>query len=504
MNETAANHVMTPILEMNSITKRYPGVVALDDVTFQVNKGEIHALLGANGAGKSTLMKVLCGVTTPDSGEIMLNGTSVTISNPSEAIKLGISYVPQELSLVPTMSVSQNILLGQEPLLGKPVTLINEKKLDSLASQILESVGLDLDIHQLVKTLPVSEQQMIAIATALYRQSKIIILDEPTSSLSSHEITKLFEIMKRLRQDGHTIIFITHHLEEVFEVADRITILRDAVFQGCYNASRISRDQVVSLMTGKSNHMIKPDPDPHAIGQEALRLENVSTKLISKNISFSVRAGEVVGLFGQVGAGRTEVLRAIFGADRMESGEIYLFGEKSQIKSPLDAIKNGIGFITEDRKNQGLILTMDLLDNINIGVYEKSMRFGFITMSKLAEIAEHFHDALKIKSSNLNLWSKYLSGGNQQKVVLAKWLNHESKILLMDEPTKGIDVGAKQEFYQLIRDLSKSGVAIVLVTSELTEALGLSDRILVFRKGSIVGEVNPKEATEEKIMSMTL
>ena len=342
MNETAANHVMTPILEMDSITKRYPGVVALDDVTFQVNKGEIHALLGANGAGKSTLMKVLCGVTTPDSGEIMLNGTSVTISNPSEAIKLGISYVPQELSLVPTMSVSQNILLGQEPLLGKPVTLINEKKLDSLASQILESVGLDLDIHQLVKTLPVSEQQMIAIATALYRQSKIIILDEPTSSLSSHEITKLFEIMKRLRQDGHTIIFITHHLEEVFEVADRITILRDAVFQGCYNASRISRDQVVSLMTGKSNHMIKPDPDPHAIGQEALRLENVSTKLISKNISFSVRAGEVVGLFGQVGAGRTEVLRAIFGADRMESGEIYLFGEKSQIKSPLDALKMGL------------------------------------------------------------------------------------------------------------------------------------------------------------------
>jgi len=504
MNETAICQITTPVLEMNSITKTYPGVVALDDVTFHVKKGEIHALLGANGAGKSTLMKVLCGVTTPDSGEIILNEEPVTIAKPSDAINLGISYVPQELSLVPTMSVSQNILLGQEPLYGKPFSLVNEKKLDSLARQILSSVNLDLDIHQPVKTLPVSEQQMIAIATALYRQSKIIILDEPTSSLSSQEITKLFEIMKKLRQEGQTIIFITHHLEEVFEVADRITILRDAVFQGCFNAEEINRDQVVSLMTGKKNQVIKPDLDPHQFGPEALRLENVSTKLISKNISFNVRAGEVVGLFGQVGAGRTEILRAIFGADKMESGDIFLFGEKTHIKSPSDAIQKGIGFITEDRKHQGLVLSMDLLDNINIGVYEKSMQFGLIQMSRLEKIAEHFRDALKIKSKNLYLWTKFLSGGNQQKIVLAKWLNHESKILLMDEPTKGIDVGAKQEFYQLIRDLSKSGVAIVLVTSELAEVIGLSDRILVFRKGSIVGEVNPKEATEEKIMSMTL
>ena len=500
MNSTT----ITPILEMNSITKRYPGVVALDDVTFQVNKGEIHALLGANGAGKSTLMKVLCGVTTPDEGEILLNGTAVTIPNPSEAIKLGISYVPQELCLVPTMSVSQNILLGQEPLIGKPLSLVNERKLDCDARQILQSVDLNLDIHQEVKTLPVSEQQMIAIATALYRQSKIIILDEPTSSLSSREIAKLFEIMKKLRQEGHTIIFITHHLEEVFEVADRISILRDAVFQGCYEADQIGRDQIVSLMTGKKNQMIQPGSGQRKLGPEALRLEDVSTKAISKNISFNVHAGEIVGLFGQVGAGRTEVLRTIFGADKMESGGIYLFGEKAQIQSPSDAIKKGIGFITEDRKHQGLILTMDLLDNINIGVYEKSMRFGLIRTHSLEKIAEHFRDALKIKSNNLNLWARFLSGGNQQKIVLAKWLNHESKILLMDEPTKGIDVGAKQEFYQLIRDLANNGVAIVLVTSELSEVIGLSDRILVFRKGSIVGEVNPKEVTEEKIMSMTL
>ena len=494
----------TPILEMKAITKTYPGVVALKDVTFQVRKGEIHALLGANGAGKSTLVKILCGVTTPDSGEILLNGEAVDISNPADAIKLGISYVPQELSLVPTMSVCQNILLGQEPLYAGPLSVVNERQLENQARQILDYVNLDVDIHQPVKTLPISDQQMIAIATALYRNSKIIILDEPTSSLSSQEIEKLFEIMKKLRQEGQAIIFITHHLEEVFEVSDRITILRDAVFQGCYNTNEINRDQVVSLMTGKNNAVNKWNHERAAMGEEVLRLDHVSTALIAKDISFSVRAGEVVGLFGQVGAGRTEILRAIFGADKLEAGEIYLFGEKTQIKSPVDAIEKGIGFITEDRKNQGLILTMDLLDNINIGVYEKSMQFGLIQMKKLEKIASDFCESLKIKANNLKIWTKLLSGGNQQKVILAKWLNHQSKILLMDEPTKGIDVGTKQEFYQLIRELAKNGAAILMVTSELPEALGLSDRILIFRKGVIVGEVNPHEATEEAIMSMTL
>ncbi len=504
MNQQEGCQIEKPILEMNSITKTYPGVVALDNVTFHVRRGEIHALLGANGAGKSTLVKVLCGVTTPDSGDIVLDGKSTTILNPSEAIKLGISYVPQELSLVPTMTVSQNVLLGQEPVFRAPLTLINEKKLDDLTREMLALVNLEVDIHRQVKDLPVSDQQMIAIATALYRKSKIIILDEPTSSLSSNEISKLFEIMKKLRREGQTIIFITHHLEEVFEVADRITILRDAVFQGCYETVKISRDQIVTLMTGKKNQAIKRDLYDKNQSQDVLRLNNVSTGKISKNISLTVHSGEVVGLFGQVGAGRTEILRVIFGADKMEAGEVFLFGEKAQIKSPIDAINKGIGFITEDRKNQGLILSMDLLDNTNIGVYEKSMRLGFIQPKSLRMITEHFRDILKIKNSNLNIWTKFLSGGNQQKVILAKWLNHQSKILLMDEPTKGIDVGAKQEFYQLIQEMSRRGVAILLVTSELSEALGLSDRIIVFKQGQIIGEVDPNEVTEEAIMSMTL
>lgn len=504
MNMNDECQVKSPLLEMNAITKTYPGVVALDNVTMHVKKGEIHALLGANGAGKSTLVKVLCGVITPDTGEIVLDGTSVKIPNPSEAIKLGISYVPQELSLVPTMTVSQNILLGQEPVLQKPLTLINERKLDDLAREMLRMVNLNVDIHRQVKDLPVSDQQMIAIATALFRKSKIIILDEPTSSLSSNEISKLFEIMKKLRQEGQTIIFITHHLEEVFEVSDRITILRDAVYQGCYETKNTSRDQIVTLMTGKKNQMIQRDLYEQGQKQEVLRLENVSTAKISKNISLTVNSGEVVGLFGQVGAGRTDILRVIFGADKMESGEIFLFGEKAQIKSPVDAIKKGIGFITEDRKNQGLILSMDLLDNTNIGVYEKSMRLGFIQPKSLRKITEQYRDVLKIKNTNLKIWTKFLSGGNQQKVILAKWLNHQSRILLMDEPTKGIDVGAKQEFYQLIQEMSKKGVAILLVTSELSEVLGLSDRIIVFKQGQIVAEVDPNKVTEEAIMSMTL
>jgi len=504
MNKTTSRQATPTILEMNSITKEYPGVVALDNVTFHVNRGEIHALLGANGAGKSTLVKVLCGVMTPDKGEIIFNNEAVVIANPSDAIKLGISYVPQELSLVPTMSVSQNILLGQEPLFRKPFSFINEKKLDNLANQILNSVNLNLDIHLRVKQLPICDQQMIAVATALHRKSKIIIFDEPTSSLSRNEISKLFEIFKKLRQSGKTIIFITHHLEEVFEVSDRITILRDAVFQGCFNSNEITRDKIVSLMTGKKNQAITRNNQVQTRRQEALRLASVSTGFISKDISFTVHSGEIVGMFGQVGAGRTEILRSIFGADKMESGDIYLFGEKVKIKSPLDAIKKGIGFVTEDRKNQGLIMSMDLLDNINIGVYEKSMRFGLIQINNLRKIAEYYRDMLKIKSNNLKLWAKFLSGGNQQKVILAKWLNHQSKILLMDEPTKGIDVGAKQEFYKLIKEMAQKGVAILMITSEISEAMSLSDRILVFRKGSIVDIVNPKDITEEKIMSMTL
>lgn len=494
----------SPTLQMKNIKKTYPGVTALNNVSFEVNQGEIHALLGANGAGKSTLMKILSGTVTPDSGEILINGKQVTLLNPSSAQKECISYVPQELSLVPSMSVCQNIILGYEPILCKSFGVINEKELRVRAFKSLELVDLQIDLDQLLKYIPVHDQQMVAIATALFRNSKIIILDEPTASLSSVEIQKLFEIMRKLRQNGNSIIFITHHLEEVFEVADRITILRDAVYQGTFELGKITREEIVTLMTNKKGEMIEKVARPQISDIEALRIEKLSTRLISKDNSFTVHQGEILGFFGQVGSGRTEVLRAIFGLEHIISGDIYLFGKKVKIKTPVDAIHAGIGFITEDRKNEGLILSMDLVDNINMGNYEKSSKFGLIINSRVRTITEKFTALLKIKNQNLNLWTKYLSGGNQQKVVLAKWLNHNPKILLMDEPTKGIDVSAKQEFYQLIRQMTNSGVAILLVTSELTEVMGLCDRIHVFRKGSIVCELYPDTTSEEEIMSMTL
>jgi ribose transport system ATP-binding protein len=493
-----------PLLQMKNIEKKYPGVVALNNVTFQINGGEIHALLGANGAGKSTLMKVLCGVTQPDAGEILIDGEHTYVDNPASAIEQGISYVPQELSLVPEMSVSHNVILGQEPFINKTIGLINEKKLRTLAKRSLDFVNLDVDIDQPVKKLPISDQQMITIATALFRNSKIFIFDEPTASLSYNEINKLFEILKKLRQDGHAIIFITHHLEEVFRVADRITVLRDAVYQGTFKREEVTREQIVTLMTGKMGKVIEKSVEIKKFEKEALCVEEVSTQKISKDISFSLHEGEILCLFGQVGSGRTDVMRAIFGADKLESGKIFLFGKDVKINTPIDAIKEGIGFITEDRKNQGMILSMDLIDNINMGNYKKSSRFGLIQLDKVRKIAKKYRDSLNIKNNNLKLLTKYLSGGNQQKVILAKWLNHNPKILFMDEPTKGIDVGAKQEFYKLIRDLANQNMAVLLITSELPEALGLSDRILVFSKGSIMAELKPQETTEEEIMSLTL
>lgn len=493
-----------PLLQMNNIEKKYPGVVALNNVTFEVKSGEIHALLGANGAGKSTLMKVLCGVTPPDSGEILINGEHIHITNPASAIKQGISYVPQELSLVPDMSVSHNVILGQEPFLSRPLGFINEKKLRKLARQSLEFVNLDVDLDRPVKDLPISDQQMITIATALFRHSKIFIFDEPTASLSYNEIKKLFEIMKKLRQDGHGIIFITHHLEEVFEVADRVSILRDAIYQGTFNINEVTRDQIVTLMTGKKGKAIEKSSQVRQFSTEALRVKDVNTQKISKDISFTLHEGEILCLFGQVGSGRTDVLRAIFGVDKMESGEISLFGKPVKINTPIDAINAGMGFITEDRKNQGLLLSMDLIDNVNIGNYSKFSKIGLIKTEKIKRVTEQYRDSLNIKNNNLRVLTKFLSGGNQQKVILAKWLNHDPKILFMDEPTKGIDVGAKQEFYDLIRTLADRGMSVLLVTSELAEAMGLSDRILVFSKGSIATELKPQETTEEEIMSLTL
>jgi len=492
-----------PILRMTAITKRFPGIKALDDVDFSLHAGEIHALLGANGAGKSTLMKILCGSLKADSGEIAMEGRTLTFEEPADAISAGISYVPQELMLAPTLSTARNILLGQEPLRFKALGVIDEKALKAQAQEVLDRLGMHIAINRPVQEHAVSTQQMIAIATALFRDSRILVLDEPTSSLSEAEIERLFAISRKLRDEGHAIVFISHHLDEVFRIADRLTVLRDGVFQGVFTVGETTQDDVVALMVGR--RMDAAESYTHEIREDdvALRVSHLSSDGVV-DISFEVHRGEVLGIFGQVGSGRTETLRAIFGADRPERGEIDILGERVSIRSPQDAIFQGMGFITEDRKRQGLVLEMSIGDNISLGNYEPVMTRGLVNPRARNHVASTYQKDLQIKMQDPNQWVKYLSGGNQQKVILAKWLNRHSKILLMDEPTKGIDVGAKQEFYALINALAEQGVAILMVSSELNEVMMLSDRILVMKDGRINGEFIPESGMEEAILAKAL
>jgi len=492
-----------PLLRMTQITKTFPGITALDHVEFELTTGEIHALLGANGAGKSTLMKILCGSLKQDAGEIMLDGRAMEFDRPADSIAAGISYVPQELMLAPTLSAARNILLGQEPIRFKALGIIDEKALKAQAQEIIDRLGMQIDINKPVQEHAVSTQQMIAIATALFRDSKILILDEPTSSLSEAEIERLFQITRKLRDDGHAIVFISHHLDEVFRIADRLTVLRDGVFQGCFKTSDVTQDELVALMVGR--RMNTAESQSHDAGEKevALRVHDLRADGV-RGISFEVRKGEVVGIFGQVGSGRTEVLRSVFGADRAATGLIEINGKPVQIRKPQDAISHGIGFITEDRKRQGLVLQMSIADNISLGNFKPVMKRGFLDQRARNEIASEYKRDLQIKMQEPTQWVKFLSGGNQQKVILAKWLNRHSKILLMDAPTKGIDVGAKQEFYTLINALAEQGVAILMVSSELPEIMMLSDRILVMKDGTINGEFIPERGMEEQILAKAL
>lgn len=491
------------LLRMTQITKSFPGIKALDAVEFELRAGEIHALLGANGAGKSTLMKILCGSLRPDSGWIELDGQRMEFNGPADSIAAGISYVPQELMLAPTLSAARNILLGQEPIRIKGLGVIDEHSLKFQAQEIIDRLGMTIDINKPVQEHAVSTQQMIAIATALFRNSKILILDEPTSSLSEAEIERLFDITRKLRDDGHAIVFISHHLDEVFRIADRLTVLRDGVYQGCFPTGDVTQDELVALMVGR--RMDAATSYSHDVqGSEiALSVRNLHSDGVH-DVSLDVRKGEVVGIFGQVGSGRTEVLRAIFGADRALSGELVVEGEVVEMRTPKDAIRHGIGLITEDRKRQGLVLQMSVADNISLGNYKPVMQRGMLDVRARDGVASTFKQDLQIKMQEPTQWVKFLSGGNQQKVILAKWLNRNSKILLMDEPTKGIDVGAKQEFYALINALAEQGVAILMVSSELTEVMMLSDRILVMKDGAITGEFIPESGMEEKILAKAL
>jgi ribose transport system ATP-binding protein len=488
-----------PVLEMRGITKQFPGVLALDNVQFEIGRGEVHALVGENGAGKSTLLKILAGALNMDKGEIILNGKPVHFHSPLDAIQSGIAVIYQEFNLVPYLSAGENIFLGREP--RKFNGFVDFGKLHREAQKILDRIGANFSSRTLVSQLSVAQQQMTEIAKALSQNAQIIAMDEPTSALTEREVEHLFEIIRSLKAEGVAIIFVSHRLEEAFQIAERITVLRDGKYVSTKKIEETNRDEVITMMVGREIKEKIPKR-PAQIGEEILRVEGLTREGIFRDISFTLHKGEVLGLAGLVGAGRTEIARAIFGADKIDRGKIYLEGKEVRVRSPQDAIRLGIGLLTEDRKRYGLVLPMSVRENTTLAnLMEVAMR-GFINFSKEREAARRFVEDLDIATPSVEQIARNLSGGTQQKLVLAKWLFTKSKVLIFDEPTRGIDVGAKVEIYELMNQLAEKGVGIIMISSELPEILGMSDRIIVIHEGRIAGELTREEATQEKIMHL--
>ncbi|CAN5325729.1 sugar ABC transporter ATP-binding protein [soil metagenome] len=490
-----------PVLEMRHIRKTFPGVVALDDVDFELRRGEVHILLGENGAGKSTLMKILSGAYQKSAGQIILDGAEVEIKNPKHAQTLGISTIYQEFNLIPHLTVGENIFLGREP--AQLPGLIDQRAIFQAATRALAGLGLTLDPHQLVKELRVAEQQMVEVAKALSLDARILIMDEPTAALTEHEIGELFATIRRLKDKGVAIVYISHRMEELFEIGDRVTVLRDGRTVGTYEVRGMSKSELIRLMVNRELTELFPK-ERATRGPEVLRVEGLSTKNGLKDISFSLHKGEVLGLAGLMGAGRTELARAIFGLDQITSGTIYIKGEPQRIGSPRSAINSGIGFLTEDRKAQGLVLPLSVKENLCLSSVDKFSRWGIMDTDEEQRAAGRYVKELRIRTPSLDQKVVFLSGGNQQKVVLSKWLCCEAEVFIFDEPTRGVDVGAKAEIYQLMNRLTASGVAIIMISSEMLEVLGMSDRILVMRGGRITGEFSAREATQERVLQCAL
>ena len=491
---------VAPVLEMRDIIKTYPGVTALSGVSFDVLPGEVHALVGENGAGKSTLMKILAGADTKDSGHIILQGSEAHISSPQEAMRLGISIVYQEFNLVPYMNAAENIYLGREPASAIP-GVIDFGKMYRDAEAVIQELGVAIDVRAPMNQLSVAQQQMVEIAKATSRRSRIIAMDEPSATLTEHELADLFALIKRLKAEGVSIIYISHRLEEVFEIADRVTVFRDGALVATKSVADTDREDIIRMMVGRE----LKDKIPKVVaevGDVALELKHLSRTGVLKDINLQVRRGEVLGIAGLVGAGRTEVARAMFGADPIDSGQIIVDGKAVKIRSPRHAISLGIGLVTEDRKALGLVLGMAVRENISLANLGVLSRLGFVNRRKEREVAKKYVEDVLIKTPSIEQAVQNLSGGNQQKVVLAKWLFTESRVLIFDEPTRGIDVGAKTEIYQLMNRLAENGVAIIMISSELPEILGMSDRILVMHEGEIAGELSREEATQEQIMHL--
>jgi ribose transport system ATP-binding protein len=489
------------LVEMEHISKEFPGVRALDDCRFELRPGEVHALVGENGAGKSTLMKILAGVYRRDAGEIRFKGQPVDIPTPHAAQRLGISMVHQELNLMPHLTVAQNIFIGREPR-GRLGFDLVERQLNTQTQALLESLHLSLDPRTRVARLAVAQQQMVEIAKALSFNSDVLIMDEPTAALTDAEIDELFRIIRHLREQGVGIVHISHRLEELKQISDRVTVMRDGRYVDTVQTVEAPIDRIINMMVGRTIFEQAPEVPTEASPEIALEVRGLNRGRMVRDVSFSLRRGEILGFAGLVGAGRTEVARAIFGADRLDSGEIYIQGKRVQINSPSDAVRHGIGYLSEDRKRYGLALGMDVETNIVLAAFQRFVGFlGWVNERATRATANEQVQHLAIKTPGLRQKVRNLSGGTQQKVVVAKWLTAQTEILFFDEPTRGIDVGAKSEIYRLLNDLAKEGKAIVMISSELPEILRMSHRIIVMCEGRVTGELTAAEATQEKIMT---
>lgn len=485
---------------MEGIEKRFPGVVALSGCRFELLPGEVHALVGENGAGKSTLMKVLTGVYQKDAGRIFYKGREVEIPTTKSAQELGISIIHQELNLAPDLTAAQNIFIGREP--KKAFNLfLDDKQLNEQARQLLERMNLDLDPRTKVSELTVAKQQMVEIAKALSFRSEVLIMDEPTAALSHSEIDELFKIIGQLRQSGVGIIYISHRMEELKRITDRVTVMRDGAYIDTVKTADVSVEQIIAMMVGRQIYGDKR-PESRTIGDETvLQVKNLTKGTVLKNVSFELRKGEILGFAGLMGAGRTETARAIFGADTVDSGDIFVRGVKVEIKSPSDAVRHGIGYLSEDRKRFGCLTDMDVKTNVSVASYDKFMRLiGWMQYGKIDEAAENMVNTLNVKTPGIHQELKYLSGGNQQKVVIGKWLTKDCDIWIFDEPTRGIDVGAKAEIYKLLTELAAQGKSIIMISSELPEILRMSDRIIVMCEGRITAELRNDGVNQEDIM----
>jgi ABC-type sugar transport system ATPase subunit len=488
-----------PFLSVHNITKFFPGVRALDDVSVDFEKGTVHALMGENGAGKSTLGKIIAGIYTADQGTIRIEGEEVRPTDPLTAQKLGVAIVHQELAFCPNLSVAENLQLGSMP---TRQGFVERRRLRERARELMREIGVDMDVDTPVAQLTTGQEQMVQIAAAVGVNARIIIFDEPTSSLSVHESEQLFSLMRRLKAKGATLIYVSHRMEEIFQLADTVTVLRDGRHVATEPVANLSREKLIRQMVGRDVLAHRPNHLDLAPGEEILRVENLSSMGQFENVGFSVRRNEIVGMAGLVGAGRTAVAKAIFGLDQRASGKIFIKGKPVALGNVNRSMKHRIGYLPEDRKKEGLVLSMNISDNVSLPHIDTFSRFGFVDHGRELQEVERLTKRLRVKAPSIDSITAGLSGGNQQKVAIAKWLARSCDLLIVDEPTRGVDVGAKAEIYQLLDEVTCQGLAVLMISSELPELLSLSRRIIVMREGFVTGELPYEQFSQESVLNL--